>query len=146
MKEVKIRFELDILEDDFPPVGVETLNAHLIDSTTVVLDNTPFFAESVAIGDILECSKTEYNHILQFEKVITPSGNKSISIIFVNDDCKNEVYQFFKDGGCYCEYGEFNGFNMLAVSIDKSIDYSKLVPYLDNNEISGNISYAELCI
>jgi len=47
---------------------------------------------------------------------------------------------------CYCEYGEFDGFNMLAVSIGKELDYSKIISYLDENEESGKISYAELCV
>ena len=42
MSNVKVRFELEILEDGFPPIGVETLNAQLIDGNTVKLDNTPF--------------------------------------------------------------------------------------------------------
>lgn len=146
MKYVKVRFELEILEDGFPPVGVETLNARLIDDHTVKLDNTPFFADSVAVDDVLSCSKTEHDHILQYGSVITPSGNKSISVIFIDDDCKEELYQYFKECGCYCEYGEFDGYNMLAVSVNKDLDYSKVASYLNENEESGRISYAELCI
>ena len=146
MNQVKVRFELEILEDDFPPVGVETLNARLVDTSTVELDNTPFFAKSVAVGDLLRCSKTKQDHIVQFEEVLSPSGNRSISIIFIDDDCKEETYQFFKRHECYCEYGEFDGFNMLAVSIGHNIDYNKLAFYLDKKEELGKISYSELCI
>jgi hypothetical protein len=146
VSEVKVRFELEILEDGFPPVGVETLNARLVDANSVVLDNTPFFAESVAVGDLLRCSETNHDHIVQFERVLSPSGNKSISIIFIDDDCKEEIYQYFKSNDCYCEYGEFDGFNMLAVSIEREMDYDKLATYLDEKEELGKISYAELCI
>ena len=144
--EVKVRFELEVLENGFPPVGVETLHARLVDTNTVELDNTPFFAKGVAVGDLLRCSKTKQDHIVQFEGVLSPSGNKSISIIFIHDDIKEETYQFFKSNDCYCEYGEFGGFNMLAVSINQTIDYSKLAFYLGKIEELGKISYAELCI
>lgn len=146
MKDIKVRFELEILEDDFPPVGVETLNARFIDNNKVELENTPFFADSVAVGDIISCRKTEHSHIFQYESVVTPSGHKSISIIFIDDDCKEEVYHHFKGYDCYCEYGEFDGYNMLAVSIDKELGYSKVAAYLDEKAESGKISYAELCI
>lgn len=146
MKDVKVRFELEILEDDFPPISVEILNARAIDDHRVVLDNTPFFADSVAVDDVLRCRKTELDHVLQYESVITPSGNKSISIIFIDDNCKEEIYQYLKEGGCYCEYGEFYGYNMLAVSVNKDLDYEKVMSYLDQHEESGRISYAELCI
>ena len=146
MNECKVRFELEILEDGFPPVGVETLNARLVDTNTFELDNTPFFAKSIAVGDILRCSQTKHDHIVQFEEVLSPSGNKSISIIFIDDDCKEEIYQFFKQNECYCEYGEYGEFNMLAVSINPNFDYSKIAFYLDKKEELGKISYAELCI
>ena len=48
---------------------------------------------------------------------------ESISIIFIDDDSKEEVYQYFKKHDCYCEYGEFDGYNMLAVSVDKDLDH-----------------------
>ena len=144
--EVKVRFELEILEDGFPPIGVETLNATMIDENIVELDNTPFFAKSVAAGDLLKVSKTSSEHILQFESVLSRRGNKSIAIIFIDDTCKEDVYQYFKSHGCYCEYGEFHDFNMLAVSIESGLDYSKLAPYLDEKEKLGELSYAELCI
>ncbi|WP_265183374.1 hypothetical protein [Vibrio vulnificus] len=43
MQDVKVRFDLEILEDGFPPVGSETLNGQLVGENEVKLDNTPFF-------------------------------------------------------------------------------------------------------
>ncbi|MEZ5347361.1 MAG: DUF4265 domain-containing protein [Pyrinomonadaceae bacterium] len=146
MKYVKVRFELEILEDGFPPVGVETLNGQLIDNDLVKLDNTPFFATGVAVGDLLNCSKTKIESIYQFETLVSSSGYKSISIIFVDDSCKESIYQHLKACGCYCEYGEFDGFNMLAVSAGKDLDYNGILSYLNEYEDSGRISYAELCV
>lgn len=146
VNEIKVRFQLEILEDGFPPIGVETLNALLIDDDTVKLDNTPFFAESVAAGDVLKVSKTNSEHIVQFESVLSHGGNKSIAIIFIDDACKEDIYQYFKTNSCYCEYGEFRDFNMLAVSIGSEMDYGKIASYLDEKERLGELSYAELCI
>lgn len=145
MQDVKVRFDLEILEDGFPPVGSETLNGQLVGENEVKLDNTPFFAESVASGDILGCRQVS-SGVFQYENVIAPSGNKAISIIFVDDGCKESVYQYLKGCGCYCEYGEFDGFNMLALSVDKGMDFEKIITYLDKQESLGVISYAELCV
>lgn len=114
MQDVKVRFNLEILEDGFPPVGSETLNGRLVGENKVKLDNTPFFAESVASGDILGCKQIS-SGIFQYENVIAPSGNKALSVIFIDDGYKESVYQYLKGYGCYCEYGEFDGFNMLAL-------------------------------
>ena len=123
MKNVKVRFELEIEEDGFPPISVETLNARVVNETTVELDNTPFFVESVAVGDILKCCRTDNDQVLEYEHVVTEGGNKSLSIIFVDD-----------------------GFNMLAVSVSRNSDYENIRLYLDEKEKSGVISYAELCL
>jgi hypothetical protein len=95
---------------------------------------------------LLRVSKTNAEHIVQFESVLSHGGNKSIAIIFINDACKEDVYQYFKSNSCYCEYGEFRDFNMLAVSIDGEMDYDKLATFLDEKEQLGDISYAELCL
>lgn len=146
MNEVKVRFDLEIEEDGFPPISVEILNARLIDETIVELDNTPFFVEGVAIGDTLKCTKAGDNGLFQYDHVVNESGNKSISIIFIDDSCKENVYQKLKGLGCYCEYGEFDGFNMLAVSVDIENDYGEVARYLDLQESSEYLSYAELCL
>lgn len=145
MNDIKVRFNLEIIEDGFPPIGVETLNGVLIGDNIVKLNNTPFFAKSVAVDDILRCIETNKTGVYEYEKLVTPSGNKAISIIFLDDSCKENVYQYLKGHGCYCEYGEFGGFNMLAVAVDKKLEYDELESFLQMNQDSGIISYAELC-
>ena len=146
MGNIRVRFDLEIEEDGYPPIAVETLNARIVDGNTVEIDNTPFFAKSVAAGDVVECSRTENDQVLQFERVIAESGNRSISIIFLDDDCREDLYQHLRSCGHYCEYGEFAHFNMLAVSIEKDADYSAVKAYLDEKEGSNSVSYAELCL
>jgi len=143
---VKVRFELDVDEDGFPPISVERLNAWRIDDDTFELDNPPFFVDSVAVGGTIQCHETEQPGVYDFAFVKSESGNKSIAIIFIENKCVEEVYQFMKSCGCYCEYGEFHVFNMLAVSIDKDVSYKTVVSFLNQKEKAGDISYAELCI
>ena len=42
MDNIKVHFELEIIEDGFPPIAVESLNARLHDDGKIELDNTPF--------------------------------------------------------------------------------------------------------
>lgn len=146
MNDVKIGFQLEIEEDGFPPVSVETLNGRLISETTVELDNTPFFAEGVAAGDILRFNKIRDSEILEYEHVVQASGNKSISIILIDEECKENIYQKLKGFGCYCEYGDFTDFAMIAACVGADCDYSLIAEFLDQQEGSGKLSYAELCV
>ena len=143
---VKVDFKLEIEEDGFPPVEVETLNGVLQDDGYVKLDNTPFFVANIATNDILECRKADGMSNFQFVRVVQESGYKALSIIFLDHHIEEEIYQYFKKQNCYCEYGEFDGFNMLAVSIGLSVDYELVSSYLDSYESSDKLSYAELCL
>lgn len=145
MELVKVDFTLDI-EDGYPPVGVETLNGIIQSNGLIKIDNAPFFAEEIAVGDEVRCGKYPDKKNYQFEKVVEVGGNKTVSVIFINDACKEGVYQYFRKIGCYCEYGEFVDFNMLAVDIDEKVDYQKVKEYLSCMESKGFLSYAELCV
>ncbi|HEX7153566.1 MAG TPA: hypothetical protein VF618_18910 [Thermoanaerobaculia bacterium] len=50
---VKVFFPLDVDEDGVPPIASEALNARR-ESPGFVLENTPFFATGVALGDRVE--------------------------------------------------------------------------------------------
>jgi len=143
---IKVHFKLEPEGDGFPPIGVESLNGYCDRSDLVRLDNTPFFAIGVALGDVVLYEKHPSKNEYWYCGVYSESGNKALSIIFLDEACKEEVYQHLKSSGCYCEYGEFGNFNMLAVGVYASLNYSEIASYLGEKEAGGLISYAELCV
>lgn len=148
MKQVyeKVHFELDVTEEGFPPISVESLNCELVDGGFYKIDNTPFFAVGVALGDVISCNPRPTMKGYWFEAVESESGNKALSIIFIEPQCEEQVYQKLKSLGCFCEYGEFGNLTMLAVAVYSSIDYEGVAHYLDEMEGKEQLSYAELCI
>ena len=143
---VKVIFELEIEEDGFPPIGTESLNAVRISEDSARLDNTPFFAGSVALGDVARCAKTSRPGIYRYEELLIAGGSKAISVIILDQDCKESISRFLDAHGCFHEYGDFGRFRMFAVEVDSSTDYGPISKYLDEQEKNGRISYAELCI
>jgi hypothetical protein len=143
---VKVDFPLEIRDDGFPPISVETLNGELLPNGFITLVNTPFFVEEIALGDIIEALPPSSNRNYLFGRVIEEGTSKSISIIFIVDSSKEEVYQTIKELGCYSEYGEFKEYNMLAVEVPKSVKFEMVINYLSKEEERGLISYSELCI
>ena len=125
---------------------MESLNGILLDSGLIKIDNVPFFVEEIAIGDVVKCFNLPEKKNYQFEEVIYEGTHKSVSILFINDSSKEHIYQFLKSKGCYCEYGEFGEFNMLAVDINDEVIYEDIEQYLSKLESEGTISYAELCV
>ncbi len=146
MNRVKVDFPLRIREDGFPPISVETLNGELLENGRVKIDNTPFFVEGIALGDIAEVWPPSSDSNYMFDRVIEEGSSKSISVILIVDEVKEELYQKLKSMGCYCEYGEFPGYNMLAIEVSSEVNVEHVVDHLSKMESQGLISFAELCI
>ncbi len=145
---VKVRFDLEVDEDGYPPVGSESLNAIVLGENIFQLDNTPFFVEGIAIGDVVEAFQTpESGDKYVFSKIISTSLDQSLSIIFLDSSVEETVFQKLKAHGCYCEYGEFrNGhLSMLAVSVPSAAKYEEIMCYLLELESQDILSVAELC-
>ena len=143
---VKVKFELEI-ESDFPPVGSETLNAIKLDDGNFKIDNTPFFAECVAYGDVVS-AKNIGSELYLFDKLVSLSSSQSISIIILNDDIIPKIKGFFESMSLYVEYGEFrNGhLKMFAVCIEKPETFNEVRSYLHTMEENEDISFAELSL
>lgn len=146
---VKIVFPLEVDEDGFPPIASEGLNARR-ESRGFVLENTPFFATGIALGDRVQGTPIHgVSDKFIFSEVIEPSTSKAISIIFLDSDVKELVYQDLRRRGCYCEYGEFgqgDKLQMLAVSVPENCDYESIARFLAQHEASNRLSYAELAV
>ncbi|MFE7380597.1 DUF4265 domain-containing protein [Streptomyces zhihengii] len=80
---VKVLFRLEV-EDDWPPVGVESLWAIDRGNETVEVANTPFFVRGVAIGDIVE-THTDAEGARWAGSVVRPSSNCTIRLIVLRD-------------------------------------------------------------
>lgn len=140
----RVKFDLDV-DDGYPPVSSELIYADILSDSRVKLANTPFFVEGVALGDVVECLK-HTDDTFEYMSVIEESGNKSLSVIFIDSSIEESLYQRVKSMGHYCEYGEFPEYSMLAISVENDRSINELVDLLSSMEDQGKISYAELCI
>lgn len=146
---VKIRFDLEVDGDGYPPVGSESLNAIVLGENTFQIDNTPFFVEEIAVGDVVEAFKTsDSGDKFVFSRVLSLSQDQSLSIIFLDTSFLEGVSKKLREYGCYCEYGEFNNDNlvMLAVNVSDPSVYGDVMSLLLHLGTQDLLSVAELCI
>jgi hypothetical protein len=141
--EVRVRFALKV-DDGFPPITSEVLIGGVEGPNLFRIDNTPFFVEGVALGDVVLCGGSPPD--LQYRRLQKANNNKALSILFIDITYEEELYQYLKEKGCYCEFGEFPEYDMLAVCVFKHIDYNNIKPFLLEAQEAGRISLAELCI
>lgn len=143
-KEVRVRFDLEIIEDGFPPIAVEYMLGILKEPNKVWLDNTPFFAEGVALNDTVKCGGNPPEMI--YERVLSESGYKALSVIFIDESYEDKLFRDLQILGCWIEYGEFPNFNIMAIAVPPDLDYSRVTGLLQPLQQDGKISLAELCV
>lgn len=143
MNTVKIRFELDIDEDGWPPIKVETLHAKPLDDGTFEIANTPFFIGGTAFGDVVE-ARASGDGRLEFAACVKESNYRAISIILFSPDMRQLLIDELQGKECIIEYGEFSGMKMLAIAIPHTTDYVPIQEFFDAHENGEKLSYAEL--
>lgn len=110
-----------------------------------IVDNIPFIAERISLGDTIEAELDEEDEQYYFENFIETSGNSTVRLHVYNDqgDKIEEIRKWLQENGCKSEV--FLDRNIIAVNIPKEIDYIPIKEYLDEGE--GNIwTYEESCL
>lgn len=109
---------------DGAPTKEETLWAFPMGGGLYRLDNSPWFANGCALGDVVKCADRE-GQLPLFERVVMPSGNLAVRIFVPagpeRDATKQEVFEFLRRTGCKFEgFGTDKG--LIAVTIPKNIE------------------------
>lgn len=142
MHTTKIAFTLHV-EDGYPPISVEHLNAKEFAPGQYEVLNSPFFIPEIAYGDIIDVNVGE-NGRLEFKSCLKQSTFKALSIILLDSKMDILIMNLFGGKDCVIEYGEFGAMRMVAVGIPDSTNYAALQKELDAYENAGMLSYAEL--
>jgi hypothetical protein len=91
------------------------------------LDNLPWFAYGISDDDIVEATATEQERVFEFVRVITPSGNRLVRVLFEDRSLTESVCGHLKQMGCHYE-GYNKGF--VAVSIPPTVALEAVCGYL----------------
>jgi Domain of unknown function (DUF4265) len=142
MECIKIDFSLDI-EDGYPPINVERLNAKEFAPDQYEILNSPFFIKEIAYGDVVTATKTSEGR-LKFTSCVKKSPFKAISVIILDEEMNSKLMDLFRGRNCVIEYGEFGQLKMVAIAIPETEDYQLIRDSLEAFECAGMISYAEL--
>lgn len=84
------------------------------------VDNLPFFASNIALGDLVSIEKDEGE--LHFDTLVQASGHSTVQMIIFN---KNEVLQVggeLEKLGCTWEGSHLK--KLISIDVPKDIDYS----------------------
>ena len=109
----KIFFVLDV-RDGWPPVAVETLWVSQVGGDTYEVENIPFFAKDVALGDLV-AGRLREDRTLEFVGVVQRGGHSTLRVICLEQEHVNRVAGKLHDVGCAIERSPFP--RMFAIDV-----------------------------
>lgn len=139
---VKIAFEVEVdCGDGSELIELETLWA-VPTSEGFQLDNIPFYAYSVACGDIVS-AEPEDDGMLFFTGLVQTSGNSCVRLRFEDVNKVQAVRDALRSMGCD---SELDGTSLVAVNVPAEVVYASIRAYLNQLESSAVLDYEEACL
>jgi hypothetical protein len=145
---VKVCFELEHEDDDWPPVRTESVWARPVGGDEYELENIPWFARGVAIGDRVRAERNA-EAVLTVREMIAWSGRYTIRVIPTGEGSSREqvedVVAAFTPLGAECE-GGLPAFKLVALDIPPTALLAEIKALLREGEAEGRWGWEEGCI
>lgn len=141
-KAVKVFFRLHPDAEGYPPASVESVWAQRFENGTCRIDNIPFFSRDATQGDLVTVQEAE--DVLWFVKIVEPSANSLMRIVFFDLSQMERINQWCVQAGCETEYSAPH--KLLAVSIPLKASLSEIRGRLDKEMNDGFIDYEEAIV
>jgi hypothetical protein len=135
----KISVALEKDEDDYPPADFESLWAISLGDGLYKVENIPFFAMGLAVGDVVSVEPVQ--GLLRFKGVVQPSGHKTMRVIVYDKREVPAVRELLKKQGCDVEQSHIPG--LISVDVPPAVSLPELRQILDEGEAQERWGYEE---
>jgi len=148
---VKVVFDLERDENDYPPADFEYLWAKPIGGNLYVLDNTPFFVRGVSTGDTV-IAEPDSNDELRYRAVAKPSQHTTLRVVVFRESPDprpigeriRDLRQQLDLLGCSTELSHLPG--LVAVDVPPGVLLSSLISMLEAGEARELWEYEEAAL
>lgn len=136
---VKISVALEKDEDDYPPADFESLWATSLGEGLYRVENIPFFAEGIALGDVISARPEQ--DLLRFQGVVQPSGHRTLRVMVYDKQEVPAVREMLKRQGCDVEQSHIPG--LISVDVPPEVPLPVLRQLLAEGESQERWGYEE---
>ena len=116
----------------------------LKDGDHYIIDNIPFIAKNISLGDTIKVEYDTDEKAYYFEDLVAVSGNTTVRLFFESDELIADTRKALLEYGCESE--AFLARNIVAVNIPKDVDYLPVKAFLDKGEHDNKWEYEESCL
>lgn len=139
---VIVCFALTPDEEGYPPVSYEDLWCLPVTEGWFVVDNIPFFARDISLGD--EIRVAEEDGKLRFKTMLRASRNSTLHVFVKRRELLDEIRNKIELFGCGVEVME--DIALLAISMPATADATEILEYLDDSDESGVLGFEESAV
>ncbi len=139
---VKMLIRLEQDEDGYPPTTEESLWVIPLGQGLFQVDNTPFFAWELALGDVVEAAPEE--GVWRFKQVVRRSGHATLRLILYEVAEVPAVIEQFTQLGCSSERSHIPG--LIALDVPPSTPWADVKRLLIEGEANERWGYEEACL
>ena len=126
----KVRFSLEPDEDGYPPSAAEWVWTSPTGDGRFRLENIPWYAVGVAIGDVVEVREEE--GVREFERVVERSGHSTLRVVLFDPENTQPLRDELLELGCESELSHLPGF--IAVDVPLDTDMQPVLALLRTGE------------
>jgi len=143
---VKLIIPLEQDEDGYPPAGSERLWALQLEEGRYKVDNIPFFARDLALGDIVSAIPEEgaEEGVLRYQQVLQPSGHSTFRILVQDESQVPEVCRLLEQLGCDTERSHLP--RLVAIDIPPSVSLEAVREALSPGHAQERWEHEESCL
>jgi hypothetical protein len=139
---VKVVVALEKEEEDYPPAAYENLWATPMGEGLFRICNIPFFARSIALGDVV--SAVPEQGLLCFREVVQPSGHSTLRLMVYDEAQVPAILEHFHQLGCDSERSHIPG--LIALDVPPAVSMAALKQELESGFTQERWDYEEACL
>jgi len=134
------------VEDDWPPVSVETLWVESAGKSKFRIDNTPFLVKGIAVDDIVEGRQEEAGEegMLHFSRKLATGGHSTIQAIVIVDEVESDFRDEMREIGCRIEVSPWR--SLYGIDIPDRRLIEAVHRSLDARASLGQLEYEDACL
>lgn len=139
---IKMLVRLEQDDDGYPPTTEESLWVIPLGEGLFQVDNTPFFAWDLALGDVVAAAPEE--SVWRFRQVVRRSGHATLRLLIYDVAEVPAVIERFSALGCLSERSHIPG--LVALDLPPSTPWAEVKRLLLEGEAAERWSYEEACL
>jgi hypothetical protein len=136
----KVSFVQEIKEGEYETESIWCK----IDGDNFIIDNIPFIAKRISLGDTIKAEFDEDENRYYFDDFVSTSGNTTVRIFIYNDDLIKSTREWLNNSGCESEV--LPARSIIAVNIPKDLNYTPIKAFLEEGERNEQWVYEESCL